>query len=71
MLWVNEARRATLATFRRALTEGASEGVAAQVAYARYRAFFPAAGESEAKRALQDAISVDDLLKSAASDKRS
>ena len=53
---INRARRATLATFKRTIAEGASQDLAAQVALARYRAFFPTAEEAEAREAFTQAL---------------
>ena len=56
MLDISRARRATLATFKRTIAEGASDDLATRVALARYRAFFPTANEIEATHALSTAI---------------
>jgi hypothetical protein len=50
MLAINKARRATLATFKKVIAEGVSQELAAQVALARYRAFFPTAAEADEVR---------------------
>ena len=56
MLDISRARRATLATFKRTIAEGASDDLATRVAVARYRAFFPTAEEAEAREAFEDAL---------------
>jgi hypothetical protein len=59
MLDINKARRATLATFKRTIAEGASRDLAAGVALARYRAFFPMAKEAEAMDAIARSLAAE------------
>jgi hypothetical protein len=65
MLDINRARRATLATFKRTIAEGASQDLATRVALARYRAFFPTANEIEATDALTRALASEESCGSA------
>lgn len=65
MLDINRARRATLATFKRTIADGASRDLAARVALARYRAFFPTAKETEAADALTRALASEESFSSA------
>jgi plasmid stability protein len=60
MLQINKARRATLATFKKAIADGVSQEFAARVALARYRAFFPTAAEAEAMDILTRALAAED-----------
>jgi hypothetical protein len=59
MFVLKEARRAMLAAYRSALTQGVPHEVAVDTAMARYRAFVPAASSREVRAVLEQAISAD------------
>jgi hypothetical protein len=59
MFVLKEARRAMIAAYRSASTQGAPHEVASDTAIARYRAFLPDASFMEARAVLAEAISTE------------